>query len=435
MTRWPRTKVVGGVLVAALLLSACVTPMHSTASTSSATSSATSSTALSTTTTNTYVLYAGHGVGIVATYDLKTGCSEVFLTNNMTTWRNITPPLKNPASLPKGQCLYIWNSASFISPNDGWLLARNQGSTDTILRHTLNGGRTWITQPGGNTGSNAGGETITFDSATLGWRQQFGTGSNGAYSLERTLNGGATWTTRSPDPLGSCIFANDVFATPNLGFASVPWAPVNNETHLWRTSDGGVHWSVMTLPRPSSVPSTVLGLYGEPNFSGLDGAVSVDYPNGSGQAIYFYVTHNGGLSWTLDAAHPRVTVGGDLRINRHGAAANTCFDTSTAPVASGHVVEIASASPTTWWILQPGKKDEGFVSIVSLNGGHVVTTKFGDLPSTKKETALAALNSKEALITLPIPYGLQSTYETSNSGATWMKLEFPTPTETTARSG
>lgn len=391
--------------------------------------------AASVTTTSTSVLYAGHGVGIVSTYDLNTGCSEVFLSTDMTRWRNITPPLKNPAGIPKGQCPYVWNSAYFVSPSDGWLLARNGGSTDTILRHTLDGGRTWITQPGGSTGSNAGGESISFVNAALGWRQQFGFGSNGNYSLERTLNGGTTWATRSSDPQGSCAFANDVFATANVGFASVPWASANNETHLWRTSDGGVDWSLMTLPQPSSVPSTALGLYGKPVFSGLEGVVPVDYPDGGRQAVYFYVTHDGGLRWTLDTVHPRVVVGGDLRINRQGAAAQPCLDGTLAPVASGHVVVMTSAGPKTWWILHPGRKGEGSISIVSLNGGHVASTKLRDLPSTRNETSLAALNSKGALLTLPIPYGYQSTYETSNSGTTWKKIVFPTPTETSAESG
>lgn len=388
----------------------------------------------SATTNSTNVLYAGHGVGIVATYDLNTGCSEVFLSTDMTTWRNITPPLKRPADIPKGECLYVWNSAYFVSPSDGWLLARNGGSTNTILRHTLDGGRTWITQPGGDTGSNGGEETISFVSAALGWRQQFGMGSNGNYSLERTLNAGATWTTRSPDPQGSCIFANDVFATASVGFASVAWASAANATHLWRTSDGGVKWSLMTLPRPSSVPSRALGLYGKPVFSGLDGTVPVDYPDGRRQAVFFYVTRDGGLRWTLDTVHRRVVVGGDLRIIRQAGGAPTCLYAALGPAASGHVVVIASAGPTTWWILNPGRKGEGSVSIVSLHGGPVASTKLRDLPSTLNETALAALNSKRALLTLPIPYGYQSTYETSNSGASWKKINFPTPTATSTKS-
>jgi hypothetical protein len=162
-------------------------------------------------TTSRYVLYVGHGVGVVATLNLATDCSSVYLTRDFVHWRNITPPLKGSSDALKGTCLYAWSDAFFTSSNDGWLLARNTGSTQTILRHTINGGTTWSAQPGGDTGSNAGSETISFVNSSLGWRQQFGVGSNGAYALERTLNGGTTWSMRSTDPRGSCPFSNDVF--------------------------------------------------------------------------------------------------------------------------------------------------------------------------------------------------------------------------------
>ncbi|MGC8498748.1 MAG: WD40/YVTN/BNR-like repeat-containing protein [Acidimicrobiales bacterium] len=381
------------------------------------------------TVTSTQALYAGHGVGVVTTYDLSTGCSTVYLSTNMITWRDITPPLKKPPDLAKDQCTYAWTSAYFASPRDGWLLARNEGGTGTILRRTQDGGRTWIAQPGGSTGSNGGDETISFVNATLGWRQQFGMGSNGNYSLERSLNGGSTWALRSPDPHGSCVVAHDVFASANVGFASVTPAPATNATHLWRTRDGGVNWSVMSLPRPSSVSSTALGLYGAPAFAGREGVVPVDYPDGSRQAVYFFVTRDGGRHWSLDRARPRVAVAGELHINAHSAAAQPCFGGDSTPVASGHVVIIASAGPMTWWMLQPGARGQGSVSVAVLNENHVTSAKLRELPPTRNVTALAAMNSRVALVTLPLPYGYQSTYETSSGGSTWKMVTLPVPTE------
>jgi photosystem II stability/assembly factor-like uncharacterized protein len=387
-------------------------------------------------TTNTQVLYAGHGAAIVATYDLKTGCSEVFLSTNMAAWRNITPPLKIPADIPKGQCEYVWSSADFVSPSDGWLLARDEGSTDTILRHTVDGGRTWVAQPGGDTGSNAGSETISFVTAALGWRQQFAVGANGGYSLERTLNGGTTWETRSPNlPRGSCMFANDVFVTATIGFAFTTRAPVTNDTHLWRTSDGGVDWSLMTFDHPPSVPTTAIGLYGSPVFSGLTGVAPVDYSDGSDQAIYFYVTRNGGQRWNLDGSHSPVIIGGTFRINRRGAKTQSCTDMTMAPISSGDVAMISSAGTDTWWILQPGNKGESSVTVVSLTGEKRKSTNIGGLPSTRSATSLAVLNSTDALLTVPIPYGYQSTYETSDGGKIWSKIELPTPLTSSAGSG
>ena len=378
--------------------------------------------ASSATTTSTYVLYVGHGVAVVATNDLNTGCSSVYLSTNTTTWRNVTPPLKGSAATSKGQCLYFWSSASFVSPLDGWLLARNGGSTETILRHTLNGGRTWTTQPGGDTGSNGGAQTITFLSAALGWRQQFGVGSNGNFSLERTRNAGATWTTISRDPRGACVFANDVFATATRGFATVDPSPSSNATHLWRTSDGGASWSVMRLTAPATIASGALGLYGRPVFARRRGAMPVDYPVAGGQRVYFYATTDAGATWRLDTVPAPVAVAGELTINHRSAAAQPCFGGASAPVSSGLAAVSVAVNPSTWWILRPGSRGESLVAVVSLTGGHVSRHYARDLPSTRGGALLAPLSAASALITVPVPYGYQTTYETTDGGATWRVL-------------
>lgn len=370
-------------------------------------------------TTSTYLLYVGHDVGVAATTNPNTGCGEVFLTTDFIYWRNITPPVKVPKSVPKGTCLYVWTGAYFSSTTDGWLQARNGGSTQTILRHTLDGGRTWIVQPDGDTGSNAGSETISFVNSLIGWRQQFGTGSNGNYALQRTLNGGATWSTRSPDPRGSCLFTNDVFSSASVGFASTLLAGGTNFTHMWRTVDGGVNWSLLTLPPPPSLPLTALGLYGEPEFSGLNGVVPVDYPVGRHQAIYFYATHDGGLIWKLDVnPHLPIVVNGSLKINRQ-AGARACD--LGAPAASGRVATVALASPTAWWVLQPGPKGATTRFVVTASGSAVTSYNMKDLPATTGQPDLAVLNTNDALLTIPIPYGYETTYETSNGGVKWEK--------------
>jgi len=369
---------------------------------------------------STYELYAGHGFGVAATSNPNTGCSEVFLTTDFSHWRNITPPLKVPSSVPKGQCLYVWTDAYFTSSTDGWLLARNGGSTDTILRHTLDGGRTWITQPGGDTGSNGGWETISFTNSSVGWRQQFGDGSNGHFALQRTLNGGTTWSTRSPDPHGSCVFANDVFSSASVGFAVAPEAPAINSTHLWKTGDGGINWSVLTLAPPPALPRTAVGLYGEPKFSGPNGVVSVDFPVNDHQAIYFYETHNGGLSWKLEVSPGLpVVVSGKLKIN-HEIATQPC--TLDVSAVSGQVAIVALANATTWWILQPGPKGATTKLIVTGSGAGIATYNVIDLPATTGHPELAVLNAHDALLTFAIPAGYKTTYETSDGGATWVKV-------------
>ena len=373
--------------------------------------------------TSTYLLYAGHGVGVVATQSPATGCGSVFVTTDFQRWRNVTPPLTSPQSAAKGQCDDLWNDAAFVSPTDGWLMATDEANVTTILMHTLNAGSTWITEPGGDTGSAGGWETISFTNASLGWRQQFGIGSNGDYSLQRTVDAGTTWSTRSPDPHGSCETANDVFSSPNVGFASVAWAPANNPTNLWRTENGGTSWSTMTLPPPPSLASNALGLYGQPVFSGSDGIVPVDYPTKGHQDIYFYETRDRGLTWTLDASpNLPVVVRAAMTINRRVATSQTC--NVGGAVETGYPAIVDLANPTTWWILQPGTRGSTEASIISASGQKVTSREIRDLPATNNQPVLAALNSNDALITIPVPYGYRTTYQTSNGGVTWKKIVF-----------
>jgi photosystem II stability/assembly factor-like uncharacterized protein len=369
---------------------------------------------------STYDLYVGHSVGVAATSNPNTGCSEVFLTSDFKHWRNITPPIRVPSPVPKGQCLYVWTSAYFTSSTDGWLLARNGGSTDTILRHTLDGGRTWTTQPGGDTGSNGGWETISFTNSSVGWRQQFGDGSNGHFALQRTLNAGTTWATRSRDPHGSCVLANDVFSSASVGFAAAPQAPALNSTHLWQSRDGGLNWSVLTFAPPPALPRAAAGLYGEPKFSGSNGVVSVDYPVNDNQAIYFYGTHNGGLSWKLEIGPDLpVVVSGKLKISHEIATQPCTLDNSAV---SGQVAIVALANPTTWWVLRPGPKGATTRLIVTGSGTGITTYTVNDLPTTIGHPELAALNAEDALLSFAMPAGYTTTYETSNGGATWAKV-------------
>jgi hypothetical protein len=402
-------------MIAAVLAALTLVSVVSRSNVASATTSVT---------TSTYLLYVGHGVGVAATANSNTGCSEVFLTIDFIHWRNITPPLKVPKTMLKGTCLYVWTDANFTSPAVGWLLARNGGSTQTILRHTLNGGRTWVTQPGGDTGSNAGGETISFVNSLVGWRQQFSIGSNGNYALQRTLDDGTTWSTRSPSPRGWCAFTNEVFSSASVGFASAPWASATNSTHLWWTQDGGVDWSTLTLPPPSPFARNARGLYGEPEFSGLNGVVPVDYPVGHHQAIYFYATHDGGVTWKLMVgSHLPIDVSGALSINPQTAAQVCSLDVRTA---SGRVAIVTAASPATWWVLQPGPKGATTRLVVTADGAGITTYSMKDLPATTGQPDLAALNVNDALLTLPIPYGYETTYETSNGGVKWEKVTLPT---------
>ncbi len=374
--------------------------------------------------TNTYLLFVGHGVGVVATMNESTDCGAVYLTTDFSHWRDVTPRLAQNAPSGSRTCLYVWTDASFTSPTDGWLTARNAGSTQTILRHTVNGGRTWTVEPGGDTGSNGGGETIGFVNGSVGFRQQFGYGSNGNYALQRTVDGGVTWSTRSPDPRGACQLAGDVFSSATVGLATESWsAGATNPTRLWRTVDGGVTWSTITLAPPPSLPRDAVGLYGAPTFDGPSGALPVDYLVGGRQEVYLFVTGDGGLTWAVQRSGVLpIAVSGALAIDRRTVGA-AC--TPTTPVVLGREAVVSSAGPTTWWVLRPGPRGATTRTVVSPRADVVSTYVMKGLPPTTGQVQLGALDANDALITFPLPYGFRTTYETANGGVTWTKVAIP----------
>ena len=375
--------------------------------------------------TSTYVLYVGRGVAVVATLNERTDCGEVFLTSDFVNWRNVTPPL---ASATAPLCTFIWTGASFSSPEDGWLVARNGGSSQTILRRTRNGGRTWTTQPGGDAGSNAGYESIDFVNANVGFRQQYGTGSNGAYALQRTLDGGVTWSTRSPDPRGWCATSSDTFSSASVGFATNPWrADAANPTRLWRTVDGGVTWSPLSIPPPPSLGRTAVGLYATPSFNGRYGVVPVDYPVAGHQSLYLDATGDGGRTWQLVRAGVLpIDVPATLTVDRR---APSC--TTDSPVVAGREAIISPAGPSTWWVLAPGPRGSTRRTVVNARTDGSTTYVMTGLPATTGQPVLEALNANDAVVTLPIPYGYRTTFATANGGVTWRSLHLPVSTRAT----
>jgi photosystem II stability/assembly factor-like uncharacterized protein len=368
------------------------------------------------------VLYAGHGIEVVSSINNWSDCSRVYISSDLIHWRNITPPV----SSSPGECLYAWASASFVSPTDGWLLADNAADASTILRHTVNGGRTWATEPGGETGSAGGGESIDFVNAHLGWRQQFAMGSNHPYVLQRTSDGGSSWTNivRASLKNNGCEFLTDVFANASIGFAALPSAVGAGASlstpYVWRTLDGGVHWSEMTVRRPPTIGPRVSAIYFQPVFFGRTGSLAVDYAAGSRQDLAFYRSSDYGLHWSLVRGQPfLMSVKGALSIH-DGSASDACSFQSRI---SGSPVSVDLYSPVGWWMIRPGpRRDTNEMKSFERKGYTSITTS--DLPATTHGTTLAALTNSEALVTIGSGQ-TSSVYATTDGGTTWVKVVPP----------
>jgi hypothetical protein len=151
--------------------------------------------------------------------------------------------------------------------------------------------------------------------------------------------------------------------------------------------------------------------------------VPVDYPVGRHQSIYFYATHDGGLTWKLEiGSHLPIVVSWALKINPQATSRACTTDTFAV---WGRAALVAAASPATWWILQPGPKGATKRLVVTAGASGITTYVMKGLPATTDRSDLAALNANDALLTLPIPSGYQTTYETSDGGVKWEKVTLP----------
>lgn len=355
----------GAGLSLALIAAGCGST--STSSVPPAASSTTMSTLPSNADSSIHPLFLAPGVGVVAK-DPNIGCSTVWLTADFVHWRNIGPPNPVLTGLPAGapvQCIYIWTSASFVSADDGWVLGRDGDSTDTVLFHTLNGGRSWTKEPGGHTGSNGGSEVIGFADPSFGWRQQFATGANGPFGLELTNNGGTTW---SAAPSVATHNGDQnlpvVFASPTVAFAAKPLSYVyarfpddSPAPWIWRTTDGGNHWSHFTVPPPPTLAGAT-AFYGQPRFFGHAGVLPVAFTDRSVTWVAFYRSSDSGITWQLQA---RLRTHGDLLALPDGA--------STAPTyVAGAFPVVAVASPSTFWVIGTSTTGARTVSVTNDGG-------------------------------------------------------------------
>ncbi len=372
--------------------------------------------------TNT-VIYVGHGVEVIDAFDADTGCSSVYLTTNFTHWNNVTPSLKGA----HGKCLYAWNSAAFVSPRVGWLLARDEAGYKTVLERTVNGGASWTRQPNGDTGSMAGEEVIGFVNAADGWRQQFSWAGN-SNTLERTTDGGTKWRTVASYSHSGCPDLSDVFASSSVGFAASPLAGASSDVfstnfpYVWRTLDGGVTWKKMSVTRPTKVPAAAPALYGQPAFTGIYGTLPVVFSVGGHQDVFFYASRDHGLHWKLipGLASPLV-VKGSIIVNSQTASGGCGVYTS---VRRGPLVSVDVVSPSTWWVLRPGPKGDTERYIVT--NGSVSSYRTVELPATTHRALLEGVNARDALLTVGSASGALTIYSTIDGGATWVALAPPT---------
>jgi len=240
---------------------------------------------------------ANQGWGIAANDDgylLRT-------VNGGTTWLNATPPGLTGVG-------YSTN-LSVLDVNTVWMLVPNVDFFTGILFRTIDGGLTWasVAVPFGGAG-------IQFLDASTGRvlaGRGVGLGSN-AVEMYQSSDGGATWISvfkndpnraDSSDSLPMSGIKNGmIFLDTNTGWVTGT-RPVDGEVFLFGTHDGGVSWSLQSIPLPPSY-ETYQYMPQAPVFFGSDGFLPllIYLPGTTG--FTFYTTHDGGTTWTGDPTNP-----------------------------------------------------------------------------------------------------------------------------------
>jgi len=213
------------------------------------------------------------------------------------TWKDVTPAL--------GPGFTDW---FFLDAQRAWL-----GALDTGLGHLL-----WSTQDGGANWV-AGGPLVNRRSATSdGWQQIEFVDSLHGWSIVslwssasdidqfvfRTQDSGLSWTQVYSDRdnrILSLDFATDRFGwMTSLYEGATTWWPT-----LRSTSDGGLTWTLVTIPLPEAEPGLLDGLTCVPTpylFDHTSGALFIkcsdwSYKGEKPSQHFLYRTFNGGQTW------------------------------------------------------------------------------------------------------------------------------------------
>ncbi len=295
-----------------------------------------------------WAVEAEGGSGVVAKGAVE---SVVRTTDGGIHWRDVTPhaPPGGKIALGQGSAFRVDWLNSFVA----WVAAALDTPThDTMLFRTVDGGRTWRIAPTPVVG------LFQFVNTREGWTLSIegSIARENQAAIYHSTDGGETWT-----KIASARFPG---AYPEITFLSAttgwvaPGATDDPEKiSPYVTHDGGYTWQQQKLPLPpGEVPFRVAVTMPPTFFTARDGILPV-----SVSRFVFYLTHDGGITWTYatpipvtqwgpfsfaDVNHGWVTDGDALLVTRDGGRQWTTI--RPGPPFT-HVGELDFISPQVGW--------------------------------------------------------------------------------------
>jgi len=205
------------------------------------------------------------------------------------------------SKLPKNVSTSVIEGVFFLDTLQGWLVT-SQRQTNNInqvsltISHTIDGGQTWTDNPlaPSNTEYDFSSDnlSISFVDSQHGWVMvPLMSSSNLSRSvLFQTADSGVSWNKLSA-PIGAPIR----FTTPSDGWIAGGVAG----DKFYTTHDGGQTWEPQSVPLPTADNVDQL-TYDLPTFqNNQDGVLPVTFAGSKHSGIGFYMTHDGGYSWSL----------------------------------------------------------------------------------------------------------------------------------------
>jgi photosystem II stability/assembly factor-like uncharacterized protein len=234
-------------------------------------------------------------------------------------WAPITPPVSDP--LANILCV------TFSGPQDGWAIVGHPESATAMISidRTTDGGHSWSVVPLPGSGNSVTTASISFAGPADGFAA-FNHYQQPHAQVFTTDDGGAQWHLVSA--AGPAVGAGIEFTSPGDGWG------IDDSGRLYRTTDGGLHWSQPQLP----------GLGQQARQSGHGAAASASLPAFFGRLGVLLVREPGSASPAGQAEVDTTDDGG-----RSWQSHPLPFDVGAQLYQSAAQMPFAAAGPGAWF--------------------------------------------------------------------------------------
>jgi len=316
--------------------------------------------------------------------DTKTGWAVtgkgriVQTTDGGVLWKDVTPVY--PATLPLAARQSV--VADFLTSVMAWAAVSDADAAKTLIFSTSDGGQRWQN----TTIPTAVATQITFVDSQHGWLLSKNPvlATSETVEIFRSIDGGKNWATVSAadaastgTPPGQIPFGGDKaglsFLDTMTGWITGNF-PLKGYIFFYVTHDGGLTWNRQIFPFSPDQASTQIATRPPTFFNTDDGILPVSFADlntGRGIATVIYVTHDGGSHWQPTKPAPAARGTADF------------LDVQQGWVTDGNSLYMTSDGGQTWKTLTPGAdfKNVSYLEFVSSEIGWAIGSTATNSPS------------------------------------------------------